>query len=235
MKLHFKLVTQVSIILAFGLLMAHCGRPEPESSELDAGAPALRINGAWRMVSYKGSYVQNPGTGVATDVPTSRTFTTGSRNIVSAFNIDSAGNGSIQGKETCKLNVSQAKDTAASIQKSRVLNAAEGVVGLIQAVLEVKSMFDCRPGEVKDETVSVSQKRGFFGRPDPRLPLNVGVMGENRGNADNECNLMRGVRYVRIGQADACIGYNNAQATELKILLQRAGEIRVQRVILRRP
>ncbi|HYX38000.1 MAG TPA: hypothetical protein VE954_33280, partial [Oligoflexus sp.] len=59
--------------------------------------------------------------------------------------------------------------------------------------------------------------------------------GENSGNSDKECNLMRGVRYVRVGQADACIGYNNALATELKILLQRPGEIRVQRVILRRP
>ncbi|HYX39075.1 MAG TPA: hypothetical protein VE954_38720 [Oligoflexus sp.] len=129
MKRHFKLNFQVAIILAFGLLMTHCGRPAPESSELDAGAPALRISGAWRMVSYKGSYVQNPGTGAATDVPASRTFSAGSRNIVSAFNIDSAGNGSIQGKETCKVGVSQAKDTAASIQGSRVLNAAEGVVG----------------------------------------------------------------------------------------------------------
>ncbi|MDQ3235438.1 MAG: hypothetical protein M3Q07_26805 [Pseudobdellovibrionaceae bacterium] len=235
MKRHFSINIQIARILAVGLLMTYCGRSESESSELDGGATALKISGAWRMVSYKGSYVQNPGTGAAVDVPTSRTFTAGDPNVISLFNIDSAGNGSIQGKETCKVSVSQAQDTAASIQSSRVLNAAEGVVGLIQTVLEVKSMFDCTPGEVKDENVFVSQRVGFLGWPDPHLPLNAGVLGENSGNSEQECNLLRGVRYVKIGQADACIGYNNGLATEIKILLQRPSEIRIQRVILRRP
>ena len=109
---------------------------------------------------------------------------------------------------------------------------------MVSALVELEELAACDPSRPKTKQLQVFRRSDFWGRATPQLPANVGVYGESAGvrAADAECRGLRGVRWLSIGDGGAaCIGYADAAAQTLKLMLQRPGDIYVQRMVLRRP
>ncbi|HEU4403902.1 MAG TPA: hypothetical protein VFS43_01210 [Polyangiaceae bacterium] len=197
--------------------------------------PALpsTVTGTWGLVRYRGSVVMGIGA-AREDVPLERSFDPLSAESQASFDIDAEGFGSIAGTKACRLPSLEPPPDAevAKIHASRLLNAVEGLVGVVQALANLNQFFACQAGDRIEASVNVVPARGPFGGPIERLPANVGVLGEGSDTnaADAECAALGNVRYVRIDGADACIGFTDDVGREAKMLLVRPGEIHVQRL-----
>jgi hypothetical protein len=78
-------------------------------------------------------------------------------------------------------------------------------------------------------------KQKFWFDSRPRLNDNTGLMGMgNTSYGTQLCESLRGVRYVNFSDKGAfagpsgCIGYADAAANQLMIVMQRAGDINLQ-------
>lgn len=196
---------------------------------------AIQISGEWAVVRVKGSVLEGAGAAVK-DVPINRAFEARSSTAKATLSIDGDGNGAMIGKKTCRPDIEQAREGVEK-QATRGANFVTGAMMLVRAVAGLVESSHCRGGELEEATVRLWQTRGFFGRPDPRLPGNVGVLGEAKSgtSAESECKALHGARYVSMDTGSGCIGYADGAARTVRMLFVRVGEIYVQRIDMQRP
>lgn len=231
--------TIVTLVCLASAAALGCGAPddldEPAASDgAEVSAPALPIRGEWALVSWKGHVETRIGS-IVEEHAVDRRFDARERQGLATFDLDGEGEGTIQGGARCTPRLQEVGGIPRGTAPSR---AVTGLYGIVSALLQIVETARCDPSEVRTQTIRVWPRRGFFGGPDPRLDANVGVYGEPRDTraADRECSALRGARYVTFGAGGvACVGYADGAARTLALLVQRPGQIYVQRLVLRRP
>jgi hypothetical protein len=227
-------------LAALGMLFASlgCAADPPEDTGEGAEAVssgALRITGEWALVSWKGHFTTRRGS-IVDDQPLDRTFDARERSILAVFDIDGDGNGTVQGSKHC---TPEPTDRGGMPTKTGTKGSiVEGVWSLASAIWDLVQTTTCDPSVPVVSSTRVWQRRGFLGQPSSRLDANIGVYGEpaSVSSADAECRALRGARWIAFDTGVvACIGFADKQARSLKMIVQRPGEIRVQRLVLRRP
>lgn len=232
-----KSIRCVTVLGVLGAFFFGCAPVDDEevvvSNDSAIGARALAITGDWALVSWKGHVTTRQGS-IVEDHPVERSFDAQTRNGLATFALDSDGNGTIAGKATCAPTI---PDRGGIPSGTRASQTVTGLFALVSAVWNIVELFTCTSTQVS-RSMPVFQRRGFFGGPDPHLNANLGVYGEAREPraAEEECRTMWGVRWLAFGSGGAaCAGFADAEARTLKLLVQRPGEIYVQRLVLRRP
>jgi hypothetical protein len=227
-------------LAALGILCASLGCAADPAEDTGEGAEAvrsnaLRITGEWALVSWKGHVTTRLGS-VVDDHPVDRTFDAREPSILAVFEIDGDGNGTVQGSARC---MPEPPDRGGVAKKARTKGAiVESASSLVSAIWDLVQTATCDPSVPVVSSMLVWQRRGFRGQPSSRLDANIGVYGEpaSVSSADAECRALRGARWIAFDTGVvACIGFADEQARSLKMIVQRPGEIRVQRLVLRRP
>lgn len=216
-----------------------CGPPDDTdegtaSEGAEIRAPALPIRGEWALVSWKGHVETRMGS-IVEEHAVDRRFDARELQGLATFDLDGEGAGTIQGGARCTPRLQEVGGVPRGPTPSRTVT---GLYGIVSALLQIVETARCDPSAVRQQTMRVWPRRGFFGGLDPRLDANLGVYGEppDARAAEGECRALRGVRYVSFGPGGvACIGYADGAARTLALLVQRPGQIYVQRLVLRRP
>lgn len=226
-----------STLVLFAQACALDGAGDGDEVETDGAAVsarALSITGEWALVRWQGHV--STGTGSAShEEPVDRRFDARERNGLATFDLDADGNGTISGQARCTPSL---PDRGGIPSGSRASNAVTGLYAIVSAVWNLVATYRCDPSKLERQTMRVWQKRGFFGGPSRELWANVGVLGEqgSTSSADAECRALRGARWFSFGSyGAACVGYADAEARTLQMLVQRPGEIHIQRLVMRRP
>jgi hypothetical protein len=210
------------------------GAPDVESDVAAVSARALPITGEWALVSWKGHVTSGVGSAVE-QLAVDRRFDARARTGLATFDLDADGNGTIAGESRCAAHIPDRGGVPAG---SRASNTVTGLYAVVSALWNLVETLRCDPTKPVAQTMRVRQMRGFFGGASRELWANVGVYGEAASvrAADAECEALRGARWLSFGdRGAACVGYADAGARTLKMLVQRPGEIHVQRLVMRRP
>jgi hypothetical protein len=224
------------------LLLPACAEPTEEDetqdpAQIEQSVAALSISGEWAVVRWQGQITTTQGS-IATEHPVDLRADAADRMGAVFFDLDAEGNGTLKAMERCRpADVLPSAGGLAS-PGSRSAALVSGAFGLIAAFVKLAEVAVCDPARPKSKQLQVFRRSDFWGRATLQLPANVGVYGESAGvrAADAECRGLRGVRWLSIGDGGAaCIGYADAGARTLKLMLQRPGDIYVQRMVLRRP
>ncbi|MEN9809167.1 MAG: hypothetical protein RLZZ488_734 [Pseudomonadota bacterium] len=151
--------------------------------------------------------------------------------------IDSDGRGFMNGLVKC-VGPATAMSGPKKIHSLQIMNALLGLLSLPKLIDQTKNEIDCAKaadGNIAS-VLGVSPSVNFIGQKHNTLPKNLGVFGETQSlySADKECNGMRGVRFVNVQQASACVGFTDASANKIRFLIIPVGEIYAVRVNLKR-
>ncbi|MEY3901448.1 MAG: hypothetical protein RL189_754 [Pseudomonadota bacterium] len=151
--------------------------------------------------------------------------------------IDADGRGFMKGLVKCTGPVT-AMSGPKKIHSLQVINALFGLLSLPKLLEQTKNEIDCANATDRNITsvLGVSPSVNFFGQRHTTLPKNLGVFGETQSlhSADKECISMRGVRFVNVQQASACVGFSDSSANKIRFLIIPVGEIYAVRVNLKR-
>lgn len=124
------------------------------------------------------------------------------------------------------------------IHSLQIINALFGLLSLPKLIEQTTNEINCAKAADGNITsvLGVSPSFNFFGQRHTTLPKNLGIFGEtqNLHSADKECNSLRGVRFVNVQQASACVGFTDATANKIRFLIIPVGEIYAVRVNLKR-
>lgn len=151
--------------------------------------------------------------------------------------IDANGNGYIEGVQSCQ-GPGVATSGPARISDFRALNVLGGIFGLLSLLKDAKEMAEC----VKSPTGGISSlvlvhgQKNFLNQDMNSVSKNLGVFGEKVDThaVDNECKQLKGVRFVTIANASACVGFSDATNNKIRFLIVQPGEIYAIRVNMRR-
>jgi hypothetical protein len=228
--------------LVLGALVSACAEPVDdddtvESEQVAQAVTALRITGDWAVVRWQGQVTTMRGS-VAEQHRIDLRADAADRFSLVSFDLDAEGNGRMKASRRCQ--VEDLLGTGGPPARPTGGSAAlvGGAFGVISLLFDLAQLVSCDPSRPVTKEMQVFRRSDFFGRSEPRLAANVGVYGENAGvrAADAECRQLRGARWLSLADGSAaCIGYADSEARSLKMMLQRPGEIYVQRLLLRRP
>lgn len=227
------LLTSITTSLLF-LAACHPVSKDAESETLATRAEPLPITGTWKATGVWGSFEESAGERKAVRA-NAKDLQSGLWRV--KLEIDSQGIGLIQGLVNCRgpINVTS---TPNRIQSTSAMNAIFGLLSLPNLVKRTIDGFDCAnsPEGAISSLLPVAPSGNIFGQRQNSLPKNLGVFGEgkNTSAADNECRKLRGVRFVNVKDASACVGFTDSKANNIRFLILPAGEIHVIRVNLTR-
>lgn len=228
------------LLLAAGALTGACVAPTDDADEPDTSADAVQaalpIRGEWALVRWQGQVTTTAGS-TWEHHPIDHRYDARAREGLATFDLDSNGEGTLRATGRCRSEIPEARGRPAG-GAPRGATLVGGTYALVSAVLNVVQTLRCSADQPVERTIRVWPRRNLFGQPSPGLLANVGVYGEGSSAraAEAECRAMRGVRWITFdGGAVACIGYADGEARTLEMLLQRPGEIYVQRIVMRRP
>ncbi|MEY4064315.1 MAG: hypothetical protein RIR26_523 [Pseudomonadota bacterium] len=153
------------------------------------------------------------------------------------FSLDSGGSGVIEGMQKC-TGLSVSNSTPNSLRPQKVLNIIFGAIGAVGLVSRAADDLQCVSSEnglLKNMVPSIPM-RNFFGTEFRGFSKNLGFVGEEKSMtaADNECRKLRGWRYVNIAGAETCIGFRDALANKIRLIVIRPGDIHPIRIDLDR-
>lgn len=149
------------------------------------------------------------------------------------FDLDSNGSGIIEGMEKC-TGVARSNSTPNSIRPHQALNVLFGIMGAVGLVSRTVADVQCvaaADGIVRNMVPS-NPRRNLFGKNITEFSKNLGFVGEgvSMSAADNECKRLRGWRHVNILGAETCIGFRDALANKIRLIVIRPGDIHPIRV-----
>lgn len=153
------------------------------------------------------------------------------------IDIDADGRGFMKGVVKC-TGPATAKSDPKKIHSFQIINAIVGLLSLPKLIEQTKNDIDCAnavDGNISS-VLGVTPSFNFLGQRQTTLPKNLGVFGEapSLHFTDKECNSMRGVRFIVVQQASACVGFTDATANKIRFLIIPVGEIHAVRVNLTR-
>ncbi len=234
-----KLVSILFLVAAHSL--ASCQKTPETASDVE-GRSALVIKGKFFMTHYKGNVnISSFGSMASTEgklIAVDKAYTESQATEVD-FDINSEGFGTIAGWGKCTLSYSNVS-TSGPADPNKALDSVQLAFAAYSAwklVMNIWKDVDCATmDKLSSDKMVAYESKSFFGAPETHLWANVGVMGETKDIhiAERECSAMRGVRYVLINGARACVGYTDAKAQNLKMLMVRPSEIYAQRLLFKR-
>jgi hypothetical protein len=149
------------------------------------------------------------------------------------FDLDSSGAGIIEGMEKC-TGVAGTNSTPNSIRPHQALNVLFGIMGAVGFVSRTVADVQCLTASdgIVRNMVPSNPRRNLFGKNITEFSKNLGFVGEgvSMSAADNECKRLRGWRHVNILGAETCIGFRDAHAKKIRVIVIRPGEIHPIRV-----
>ncbi|NBW80446.1 hypothetical protein EBR21_01710 [bacterium] len=226
-------------VLVFFLAIVACHPLKMISADSDVqavggGQTPLPISGFWKATEAWGSQINDSGERIPLHV-TANKLNAGSWRVM--IDIDSQGSGLIRGLVACR-GPGEATSTPNRVRPQTEVNALYGVISMVSLILKTKTEIECAssPSGAISGIVAVTPSTNFFGQPDPNVSKNLGVFGEasNVNAVENECRRLRGVRFVSIDRAAACVGFADPSANNIRFLIIPAGEIFAVRVNMKR-
>jgi hypothetical protein len=194
----------------------------------------LPISGIWKATEVWGSQTNDAGERVPLHAKSDKLNSDTWRVLM---DIDPKGGGLIRGLVACR-GPGEATTTPSRVRPQTELNALFGALNLISLILRTKTEVECAASSAGaiGRIIPVTPAINFFGQPEPRVSKNLGVFGEaaNVNAVENECRSLRGVRFVSIDRASACVGFSDSSANNIRFLIIPAGEIYAVRVNMKR-
>jgi hypothetical protein len=223
-----KKLVAVAPILASALFLG-CGAPEMSREESKANSQSgasTKIQGMFELKAAKGHTETMQGSIVNRTV-FDQTFPSGTGSLVQ-MNIPEKGVGSLEGGSRCIPNIEDPKGLPAKAGTGTLVG---GVFSVSKLLFGLFKTFQCDPNKVEISKVFLLERGGFLWRA-PSFWANVGVLNEspNSKSGDEECRQLSGYRYFNLNESVVCVG--RLSGTKVKMLIQRPGEIHLQRLIL---
>lgn len=218
-------------------LLGAC-QPKIESSDLQIASVAqnrpLAISGTWQATEIWAFRTNQLGERTASHEKSDKLKNDFWRTVI---NINSDGEGSLQGIAHCQ-GPGPANSLPNSIRSNQAFNALTGLLSLPDILNSTNDSINCAKssGRGLATAIPVNHSRDFFGRKLSSLPKNLGVFGEKKSvtAADSECRTLRGVRFINVKDAAACVGFTDGSANQLRFLIVPPGEIFAMRVDMQR-
>lgn len=216
------ILLSVSVLLALNILSCAPKRAQQGDSSVESSRAGLPIVGTWVAELYQGYYY---------DAPNERTTVRleGKQLRPELWqlesNVDASGQGYLKTMLECKSGAAKAEAAASGIPAPR------GVF-LFPSVVDMRN---CDLGK----QVQAHERLNIFAIREANLPRNLGLDGKI-DSLVNTCSKLRGHRFInqtalnpRSG-ASGCIGFADAEANKLSLLLVPRGEVHAIRVDFRR-
>lgn len=151
--------------------------------------------------------------------------------------IDADGHGLIKGLVRC-TGPAAPMSIPRKIHSHQAINAVFGLLNLPKLMEQSKNGIDCvksADGNLS-RVLAVYPSVNFFGQKHNNLAKNLGVFGESQSpqSADKECHSLRGVRFINVQQASACVGFTDSSANKIRFVIIPTGEIYAVRVNMTR-
>lgn len=212
----------VFVLLALNILSCAPKRAQQGDSSVESTRAGLPIVGTWVAELYQGYYY---------DAPNERTTVRleGKQLRPELWqlesNVDESGQGYLKTMLECKSGAAKAENVGSGIPAPR------GIF-LFPSGVDIRN---CDMGK----QVETHERLNFYSMREAALPRNLGLDGKLDSLVKN-CSKLRGHRYInysglnpRLG-ASGCIGFADAEANKLSLLLVPRGEVHAIRVDFRR-
>jgi hypothetical protein len=226
------------IFLAVIVVACAC-KPQQKNTSAEAASVSvsdsrIAVRGTFGLMSLDSFKQQENGE----TIPVGQKFDAMASENRAEFELDSSGDGIISGMGQCVLSDFTAKRQASSIVGNSAWDGLKGGVGAVYLLVQIMGMLDCvkhPPGTLYKQSISVRTEYDLLGREVHTLSKNIGFAGGEKRDATRECKTMRGTRHVFIAErASACIGFEDAEAKKLKIIMVKNGDIYAIRIRMTR-